>query len=108
MHANHREDKDAVFAGDIVAAVGLKQTITGDTLCDPDQPVLLESMTFPEPVISVAIEPKTKADQDKLGKALCSALRRRTRPSASAPTRRPARRSSRVWASCTSRSWSTA
>ena len=70
MHANHREDKDAVFAGDIVAAVGLKGATTGDTLCDPDHPVLLERMEFPEPVISVAIEPKTKADQDKLGKAL--------------------------------------
>jgi elongation factor G len=70
MHANHREDKQAVFAGDIVAAVGLKHTTTGDTLSDPSKPVLLERMEFPEPVISVAIEPKTKADQDKLGKAL--------------------------------------
>jgi len=70
MHANHREEKDAVFTGDIVAVVGLKHTTTGDTLCAPDHPVLLERMTFPEPVISVAIEPKTKADQDKLGKAL--------------------------------------
>ncbi len=72
MHANSREDLDAVFAGDIVAAVGLKQTTTGDTLCDPDHPVVLESLTFPEPVIHVAVEPKTKADQDKLGKALFS------------------------------------
>jgi elongation factor G len=70
MHANHREDKDAVFAGDIVAAVGLKNTTTGDTLCDPNHPIILERMEFPEPVISVAIEPKTKVDQDKLGKAL--------------------------------------
>ena len=70
MHANHREDKDGVFAGDIVAAVGLKNTTTGDTLSDPTRPILLERMEFPEPVISVAIEPKTKADQDKLGKAL--------------------------------------
>jgi elongation factor G len=70
MHANHREDKEAVFAGDIVAAVGLKHTTTGDTLCDPSEPIVLESMTFPAPVISVAIEPKTKADQDKLGQAL--------------------------------------
>jgi elongation factor G len=70
MHANHREDKQAVFAGDIVAAVGLKHTTTGDTLSDPSHAVLLERMEFPEPVISVAIEPKTKADQDKLGKAL--------------------------------------
>jgi elongation factor G len=70
MHANTREDLEAVFAGDIVAAVGLKQTTTGDTLCDPDQPVVLESLTFPEPVIHVAVEPKTKVDQDKLSKAL--------------------------------------
>jgi elongation factor G len=72
MHANHREDKEAVFAGDIVAAVGLKNTTTGDTLCDPAHPILLERMEFPEPVISVAIEPKTKVDQDKLGKALAA------------------------------------
>ena len=70
MHANHREDKDAVFAGDIVAAVGLKHTSTGDTLCDPQHHIVLESLEFPEPVIHVAVEPKTKADQDKLGKAL--------------------------------------
>ncbi len=70
MHANHREEIDVVYAGDIAAAVGLKDTFTGDTLADPDHPVILESMTFPEPVIEVAIEPKTKADQDKLGIAL--------------------------------------
>jgi elongation factor G len=70
MHANSREDLDGAFAGDIVALVGLKQTTTGDTLCDPDQQVVLESLTFPEPVIHVAVEPKTKADQDKLSKAL--------------------------------------
>jgi elongation factor G len=70
MHANHREDMEAAFAGDIVALVGLKHTKTGDTLCDPAHPVVLESMTFPVPVISVAIEPKTKADQDKLSNAL--------------------------------------
>src|SRR5205823_10963861 len=70
MHANHREDKEGVFAGDIVAVVGLKQTTTGDTLCDPNAPIVLESLEFPEPVIHVAIEPKTKADQDKLGDAL--------------------------------------
>src|SRR3954452_12720378 len=66
MHANHREDKEAAFTGDIVAIVGLKHTTTGDTLSDPADPIVLESMTFPTPVISVAIEPKTKADQDKL------------------------------------------
>jgi elongation factor G len=70
MHANHREDKDAVFAGDIVAVVGLKQTLTGDTLSDPNEPVLLEEMNFPAPVIDVAIEPKSKPDSDKLGNAL--------------------------------------
>ncbi len=70
MHANTREDLDTMYAGDIVAAVGLKQTTTGDTLCDPDDQVILESLTFPEPVIHVAVEPKTKADQDKLSKAL--------------------------------------
>src|SRR5207244_9943177 len=70
MHANHREDKEAAFTGDIVAVVGLKHTTTGDTLADPSAPVVLESMTFPTPVISVALEPKTKADQDKLSMAL--------------------------------------
>jgi elongation factor G len=70
MHANHREEIDEVYAGDIAAAVGLKETFTGDTLSDPDHPVVLESMTFPEPVIEVKIEPKTKADQDKLAIAL--------------------------------------
>ncbi|MCG9967845.1 elongation factor G [Pelotomaculum terephthalicicum JT] len=70
MHANHREDITEVFAGDIVAAVGLKATSTGDTLCDEKAPVYLESMDFPEPVIHVAIEPKTKMDQEKMGIAL--------------------------------------
>ncbi|MDI6692406.1 MAG: elongation factor G [Anaerosomatales bacterium] len=70
MHANHREDVDAVYAGDIVAAVGLKNTTTGDTLCAEDAPLLLESMVFPDPVIDIAIEPKTKAEQDKLTQAL--------------------------------------
>jgi len=70
MHANHREDKDFIFTGDIVAVVGLKTTSTGDTLCAPAHPIVLETLVFPEPVIHVAVEPKTKADQDKLGKAL--------------------------------------
>jgi elongation factor G len=70
MHANHREDKDAAYTGDIVAVVGLKHSTTGDTISDPDHPVVLESITFPIPVISVAVEPKTKADQDKLGNGL--------------------------------------
>ena len=70
MHANHREEKEKVYAGDLAAAVGLKNTGTGDTLCDEENPILLEAMEFPEPVISVAIEPKTQKDQDKLGTAL--------------------------------------
>jgi len=72
MHANQREDLDVAMAGDIVAGLGLKEVTTGDTLCDRDKPVILERMEFPEPVIHVAIEPKTKSDQDKLGKALKS------------------------------------
>ena len=67
MHANHRQDLDVVYAGDIAAAVGLKSTTTGDTLCDEKHPIILESMEFPEPVIRVAIEPKTKAGQEKMG-----------------------------------------
>jgi len=70
MHANHREDIDIVYAGDIAAVVGVKNTTTGDTLCDEDHPIILESMVFPEPVIEVAIEPKTKAGQEKMGIAL--------------------------------------
>ena len=70
MHANHREDIDTAYTGDIVAAVGLKSTKTGDTLCDESAPIILEKMEFPEPVIQVAIEPKTKADQEKLGDSL--------------------------------------
>jgi elongation factor G len=70
MHANRREEIDEVYAGDIAAAIGLKDTRTGDTLCDADKPIILEAMRFPEPVIDVAIEPKTKADQDKLGASL--------------------------------------
>ncbi len=70
MHANHREDIETVYAGDIAAAVGLKNTTTGDTLCDEQHPIILESMEFPEPVIRVAIEPKTKAGQEKMGIAL--------------------------------------
>ncbi|MBG0563366.1 elongation factor G [Actinoplanes aureus] len=70
MHANKREERNTAQAGDIIAVQGLKQTTTGDTLCDPAKPVILESMTFPEPVIQVAIEPKTKSDQEKLGTAI--------------------------------------
>ena len=70
MHSNHREDIDKVYSGDIAAAVGLKEVTTGDTLCDPNNPVILESMEFPEPVIDIAIEPKDKAAQEKMGIAL--------------------------------------
>ena len=70
MHANHREDMAAAYTGDIVAVVGLKHATTGDTICDPDAPVVLEQISFPTPVIAVAVEPKTKADQDKLGAGL--------------------------------------
>ena len=70
MHANHREDTDVVYSGDIAAAVGLKDTSTGDTLCNEDSPIILESMEFPEPVIHIAVEPKTKAGQEKMSAAL--------------------------------------
>ena len=70
LHANHREDVEEVGAGDIAAAVGLKQTFTGDTLCDPEKPVILESIKFPEPVVQIAVEPKTKADEEKMSLAL--------------------------------------
>lgn len=70
LHANQREDVNEVFAGEIAAAIGLKNTVTGNTLCDEDKPIVLEEIKFPEPVISVAIEPKTKADQEKMGVAL--------------------------------------
>src|SRR5439155_8066360 len=70
MHANHREEIEECYAGDICAGVGLKQTSTGDTLAAPDAPILLETIEFPEPVIKVAIEPKTKADQEKMATAL--------------------------------------
>jgi len=70
LHANHREDVEEVGAGDIAAAVGLKQTFTGDTLCDPEKPIILESIKFPEPVVQIAVEPKTKADEEKMSLAL--------------------------------------
>jgi elongation factor G len=96
MHANERSEIKEVRAGDIAAAVGLKDATTGDTLCDPGHIIVLERMVFPEPVISQAVEPKTKA------------WRRRIRRSAWPPTRNRVRRSSRAWASCTSKSWSIA
>ncbi|MDP9265987.1 MAG: elongation factor G [Chloroflexota bacterium] len=70
LHANHREDVESVSAGDIAAAIGLKQTFTGDTLCDQDKPIILESIVFPEPVIQIAVEPKTRADEEKMSLAL--------------------------------------
>ena len=76
MHANRREDLKDARAGDIVALAGLKATTTGDTLCDTANPVVLERMEFPEPVIEVAVEPKTKADQEKMGMACASCCRR--------------------------------
>jgi len=107
MHANKREEIEEVRAGDIAAAIGLRDTRTGDTMCDDEHPIILEAMKFPNPVIDVAIEPKTKADQDKLAIA-CRSSRRKIRPSACIRIRRRRRRSSRAWASCTSRSSSTA
>ncbi len=76
MHANKREELDKVYSGDIAAAIGFKFTTTGDTICDEQHPVILESMEFPEPVIELAIEPKTKASQGKLGEALQNLLKR--------------------------------
>ena len=70
MHSNNREDISEAFAGDIVAIAGLKDATTGETICDPNNPIILEKMDFPDPVIEVADEPKTKADQDKMGEAL--------------------------------------
>ena len=78
MHANSREDIKEASAGDIVALAGLKFTITGHTLCDEDKPVLLEPMEFPDPVIEIAVEPKTKADQEKMGEALGKISKRRS------------------------------
>ena len=88
MHANDREDIKEAYAGDIVALVGLKDTTTGDTLCAPNAPIILERMEFPDPVIEVAVEPKTKADQEKMGIALNRLARRGSVASASPPTTR--------------------
>ena len=103
MHANKRQELDKVYSGDIAAAVGFKFTTTGDTICDEQHPVILESMEFPEPVIELAIEPKTKAGQGKMGEALAKLAEED--PTFRAHTdRRPARPLSRVWASCIWRS----
>ncbi len=100
MHANSREEISTVYAGDIAAAVGLKDTTTGDTLCDEKSLVILESMEFPEPVISVAIEPKSKADQDKMGTAL-SKLSEEIQHSVLTLTKKLAKLSSLVWVNFT-------
>jgi elongation factor G len=107
MHANKREDINEILAGDICAAVGLKNVSTGDTICDENKPIALESIEFAVPVISVAVEPKTKADQEKMGMALAKLAQEdptfkvHTDPIAARP-------SSAAWASCTWRSSSTA
>ena len=101
MHANHREEVDVVMAGDIAAAVGLKDVGTGDTLCDEKNPIVLESMVFPEPVIRVAIEPKTKAGRDKMGVALMKLAEEDPRHLKPIPMRKLARPSLQAWASCT-------
>ena len=108
MHANDREDIQDAYAGDIVALAGLKDTTTGDTLCATNAPIILERMEFPEPVIEVAVEPKTKADQEKMGIALNRLAREDPSFRVTSDHRDPARRSSRGWASSTSRSSSTA
>lgn len=103
MHANKREEIKEVRAGDIAAAIGLKDVTTGDTLCDPDAPIILERMEFPEPVISIAVEPKTKADQEKWV-WLWAVWLKKTRLSVYGLTKNLTRPSSRVWANCTSTS----
>ena len=107
MHANKREEIKQVCAGDIAAAVGLKSVGTGDTICDPQHPIVLESMDFPSPVISLAIEPKTKADQEKLGQGSDEAHGGRPDVPGSDGRRDRASRGFRGWASCTWRSSST-
>ena len=107
MHANKREEIKEVYAGDIAAAVGLKSVSTGDTLCDEKQPIVLESMDFPKPVISLAIEPKTKSDQEKLGVGLQKLMAEDpTFHVADRPADRPGDHRA-AWANCTSRSSST-
>ncbi len=103
MHANKREEIEEVRAGDIAAAIGLKNVTTGDTLCDPDAPIILERMEFPEPVISIAVEPKTKADQEKWV-WLWVVWLKKTRLSAYGLTKSLTRPLSPVWVSCTSTS----
>lgn len=99
MHANDRHEVDELHAGDIAACVGLKDVTTGDTLCDPDAVITLERMEFPEPVISLAIEPKTKADQRKWALRYSGWLPK-IRRSACIPMKSPGRRLSPGWGSC--------
>ena len=108
IQADKREDIDTCYSGDIAAIVGIKNITTGDTLCDEDYPILLEPPSFPDPVISMAIEPKTKLDQEKMGDRAAASRPKKIRLSASSPTKTPARRSSPAWASCTSKSSATA
>lgn len=103
MHANKREEIKEVRAGDIAAAIGLKDVTTGDTLCDPDHPIILERMEFPEPVISIAVEPKTKADQEKWV-WLWAVWRKKTHHSVYGLMKNLTRPSSLVWVNCTSTS----
>ena len=107
MHANKREEIKEVYAGDIAAAVGLKNVTTGDTICDSDDPVVLESISFPAPVISLAVEPKTKGDQEKLGSGLAKLMQED--PTFKVETDKDTGQTKIWgWASCTSRSWWTA
>ena len=108
MHANDREEQDEVYAGDIAAGVGLKQTSTGDTLCAPDAPILLETIDVPGAGRARLDRAEDQGRPGEDGASRSAASPRRTRPSRSAPTRRPARPSSPAWASCTSRCSSTA
>jgi elongation factor G len=107
MHSNNREEIEEAFAGDIVALAGMKDSTTGNTLCDPLKPVVLETMTFPDPVIEIAIEPKTKNDQEKMGAGLAR-LAAEDPSSRSALTLNRARPLCVVWVNCTSISWSIA
>jgi len=107
MHANQREEIKEILAGDIAACVGLKEVTTGETLCDPDAVITLEKMVFPEPVISQAVEPKTKADQERWASRWAAWLQKIPR-SGCAPTKSLARPSFPAWANCTWKSSSTA
>ena len=99
MHANKREDIESAGAGEIVAIGGMKNVTTGDTISDENKQIILESMEFPDPVVRVAVEPKTRQDQDKMGIAL-NRLARKTRVSEFRPTTKQVRRSSPEWANC--------